>query len=84
MIGSSILASLSTGEPLSIYPYLHTNDHLKTIQLMIDSYSHIYETMKIFLNENSITDIVVCNGIHLHSNAVYSAACKSQKYNAFP
>lgn len=79
MIGSSILASLSTGEPLSIYPYLHKKDHIKTIELMIDSYSEIYERIKLLLSEQPITDVIVCNGIHLHSNAVYSAACNSQR-----
>ena len=46
LIGSSILASLSTGEPLSIYPYLYTENHIQTIELMIDSYSHVYEAIR--------------------------------------
>ena len=79
LIGSSILASLSTGEPLSIYPYLYTENHIQTIELMIDSYSHVYEAIKKFLERELITDVIVCNGIHLHSNAVYSAANSSSR-----
>jgi len=79
MVGSSILASLSTGQPLSIYPYLFTHNHINTIKTMIDSYTQVYESAKMFFDQEIITDVVVCNGIHLHSNAVYSAANRSKR-----
>ena len=73
-VGNSLVASFPHKGRLSVNPFINNPESRDVLSLMAASYSQVYRYISHIITKYDISDLFVCNGIHLHSHASCAAA----------